>query len=206
MSEFVIIEGIQYHKLSEWPTGLKSAEETAQMVGVDAEKLIKQAEARQVPHYRFDGGPPRFRPKEVKEWMLDSGLAYRVPGERIKHQVINYNMPPEGTAPLPRELVNLKGLRDISNSLFPSGVYFLVDGDELVYIGQSVNPIARIGSHVTENRKQFTHAFLLPVPEDQLDNVEGALIRFLDPRYNSKQTGAPRGNKADEEVLEEVGI
>ena len=34
MSKFVIVEGVQYHKLEEYPVGLKSSSETAAIVGM----------------------------------------------------------------------------------------------------------------------------------------------------------------------------
>ena len=204
--KFVIVEGVQYAKLSEWPTGLKTAEELSEIIGVNTGQLLKQAAAREIPHYRFDGGVPRFRTKEVKDWMLDTGRVYHHTCKTFRHDVIGYDGAFSGDIKmfLPKELQNLKGLVDLSTRLVPSGVYFLVDGEELVYIGQSVNPIARIGTHRSDSKKVFTHAFLLPIPHDQLDNVEGALIRLINPKYNSVRYGAPNGDEPDETVLDRV--
>jgi len=178
--DLIEVHGLQYEKLSEWPTALKTAEELSEMVGVSVERLNKYADARQIPHYRFDNGPPKFRTKEVKEWIMDSGLAVKVNPVQIRHRVINYNVTSnELQFPVPKELVNLQGLQELEKEGMPSGVYFLIDGDRLVYIGQSVSPLARISTHVHEGVKQFTHAFLLPIPKYDLDMIEGALIRAL---------------------------
>ena len=207
MSKFVIVEGVQYHKLEEYPVGLKSSSETAEIVGMYEDRILKLADAKQMPHYRFDGGPPKFRIKEVKEWMVDTGKVYWYSGSKFSHQVVNYQAPPDVKgADLPKELANLKGLLHLSSLIAPSGVYFLVDGKEVVYIGQSVSPTERVGTHRREQTKTFTHVLLLPIPQSDLNNVEGALIRSLKPKYNSVKNGAPRGTVSDEDVLKEINM
>jgi hypothetical protein len=73
-------------------------------------------------------------------------------------------------------------LRHVPIVVTPPGVYFLLDGEEIVYVGQSVNPCGRILQHLGD--KHFTRAFTLPVPARILDAAEGALIRHLRPRLN----------------------
>ena len=62
------------------------------------------------------------------------------------------------------------------------GVYFLLDGEEVVYVGQSVNVYARVANH--RESKRFATAICIPVPRDELDAVESAFIRRLRPRLN----------------------
>jgi hypothetical protein len=204
LPNLVEISGLQMEMLDEFPAALKTCEEMSELVGMDEDALRKYADSKQIPHYRFDNGQPKFRTKEVKQWLVSSGKVYRVPGQVTEHKVINYSVPSNSLKlTVPRELANLNGMMDIPQSMYPSGVYFLCDGEELVYIGQSVNPISRIATHRHEGRKEFTHAFLLPVPEYELNNVEGAMIRHLKPKYNGRN-GTPRGDESDEEVLKKL--
>ena len=62
------------------------------------------------------------------------------------------------------------------------GVYFLYDGDELVFIGTSNNLFWRIGEHVKEGAKKFDRFELYPT-KDRL-RLEGFLIRMFHPKYN----------------------
>lgn len=61
-------------------------------------------------------------------------------------------------------------------------VYFLYDGDELVYIGQSNNVFGRIGEHIREKAKTFTD-FRIYETEDYI-RLESFLIAALRPKYN----------------------
>ncbi len=65
------------------------------------------------------------------------------------------------------------------------GVYFLIDGDEVVYVGQSVNVAARILQHIADKTKQFSRACYVPVHPDDLDETERSLITLFAPRHNS---------------------
>ncbi len=70
------------------------------------------------------------------------------------------------------------------------GVYFLIDGDEVVYVGQSVNVAARILQHIACPTKQFNRACYVPVHPDELDDTEKSLITLFAPKHNSM--GLPR--------------
>lgn len=76
----------------------------------------------------------------------------------------------------------IRGVLDFSALLCGPGVYFLMDGDEVIYIGKSLNPFARIGAHVLE--KEFDGVFVLPVEEKDLSDYGGALILHFRPRLN----------------------
>lgn len=65
-----------------------------------------------------------------------------------------------------------------------SGVYFLLDGDEVVYVGQAVNVYARIGQHTD---KRFDRYAFVPCPVDSLDRLESLYIHCLRPRLNGNQ-------------------
>ncbi|MEN6540846.1 MAG: GIY-YIG nuclease family protein [Mizugakiibacter sp.] len=65
-----------------------------------------------------------------------------------------------------------------------SGVYFLLDGDEVVYVGQAVNVYSRIGQHTD---KRFDRYAFVPCAVDVLDRLESLYIHCLRPRLNGNQ-------------------
>lgn len=71
-----------------------------------------------------------------------------------------------------------------------SGVYFLLDGKDVVYVGQSIGVIYRVHQHITEGVKKFTRWCYVSVPKNKLDEVERFYITLLRPKYN--KAGLPR--------------
>lgn len=65
-----------------------------------------------------------------------------------------------------------------------SGIYFLYDDDELVYIGQAYNITRRITDHILEATKKFNNVRYNLVPKELLTEVETTLIKALKPKYN----------------------
>lgn len=65
-----------------------------------------------------------------------------------------------------------------------AGVYFLVKGDAVVYVGQSVSIFARIGQH---KDKEFDAVAFVPCAPNALDRLESLYIHVLRPpmNYNS---------------------
>jgi predicted GIY-YIG superfamily endonuclease len=64
------------------------------------------------------------------------------------------------------------------------GVYFLFDGDDLVYIGKSVDVHGRVRTHCQEGCKRFDRWAFVPVAEAELVGAEKALILEHKPKYN----------------------
>ena len=64
------------------------------------------------------------------------------------------------------------------------GVYLLLDGEEVVYVGESCNAARRLAEHSTSN-KRFTHVRMIEASRD-LDRrrIEQFLIVELRPKYN----------------------
>jgi transcriptional regulator with XRE-family HTH domain len=85
------------------------------------------------------------------------------------------------------------------------GVYFLMRGADVFYIGQSINIDARIAAHRTDPRmREISGVFWIDVQESELDAYEGALLRALRPIGNTRRTP---GNKADDaRILSKLGI
>ncbi|EGA2709566.1 TPA: GIY-YIG nuclease family protein [Klebsiella pneumoniae] len=70
-----------------------------------------------------------------------------------------------------------------------TGVYFLLDGDEVVYVGQSLNVYSRISSHPVNN---FNRYAFVPCAVEALDKLESLYIHLLRPKLNGrKPDGSP---------------
>ena len=61
------------------------------------------------------------------------------------------------------------------------GVYFLIEGDEIVYVGQSKNVLARMAGHAD---KRFSRVKMIPTSVEGLLSFETRMIEALQPRYN----------------------
>ena len=65
------------------------------------------------------------------------------------------------------------------------GIYFLIDGNEVVYVGQSLDFRTRMATHSIDKRKTFDSFFFLPVNNrENLDWLELEYIQKLKPRDN----------------------
>lgn len=93
-----------------------------------------------------------------------------------------------------------------------SCVYFLVEREEVVYVGQTNNLHVRIRQHRRENSKTFDYVAYVSMAADIAKATESALIRYLCPKYNGKCTGGikyntpvmdPRNDRAN---LKRIGI
>ena len=62
-----------------------------------------------------------------------------------------------------------------------TGVYFLVDGNKVVYVGQSVNVYSRIAQH---HSKAFDSFAFIPCKKEILDSLESLYIHILRPPLN----------------------
>lgn len=65
------------------------------------------------------------------------------------------------------------------------GIYFLMRGDQVVYIGQSINVVSRVCTHMREGKKNFDHFRYMPCDFNDLDKIEASFISMFDPEYNS---------------------
>jgi hypothetical protein len=171
-------------RCEEWPTGLVSAADIASDTGLSVERVVSLADAGYWPHYRFDGGSPMFRKAESKAWAAKN-LMQRVIGRDadFSFKVIIQATQTITTLP-PASISGVKGLTELTHALYPPGVYFLVDGDDVVYVGQSVNPMSRIGEHLRTKNGKFDRVYFIPVPQFMLDAVEGGFIKLLSPKLN----------------------
>lgn len=64
-----------------------------------------------------------------------------------------------------------------------TGIYFLIDSDEIVYVGKSVQINDRIRQHRED--KRFSRYGYVECPHDQLEWLEAAYIRLIRPLINT---------------------
>ena len=166
-----------------WPSGLKSCADAAALVAVSESRLRELADGMMAPHYRIDGGPPLFLISELKRW-LGKNLLVRCEGASLPIRFATLHMGEEVTENPPTCLGALRNLRQLTTKELVPGIYFLCKSDEVVYVGQSVNPLARIGQHIRD--KDFDRAYFIPCPASALDEVEAGFIRKLKPRLNGR--------------------
>ncbi len=174
-------------RCQEWPSGLVDAKAVAELLGLSEDRVRDLAVAGFWPHYRFDGGEPQFNKSESKTWAARH-LMQRFEGAEPKFE-LKVIVAAAGTVKTlpPPSLGGLRGLTELTHHLHPPGVYFLCDGDNVVYVGQSVEPLQRIGTHRRDRGKQFDRVYFIAVPEFMLDTVERQFIALLKPRHNGDQ-------------------
>lgn len=69
------------------------------------------------------------------------------------------------------------------------GVYFLLQGNKVVYVGQSVNVHSRITGHMSS--KEFDRFAYVKCDKAALDVLESLYIHALRPPLNGEQNGVP---------------
>lgn len=98
-------------------------------------------------------------------------------------------------------LKDVPGVREIP-VFNDTGVYFLLSGDEVVYVGQSVSVHRRVASHV--GRFHFDRVVWIPVDGVALDATEAAFIRLFNPEENR---GVPTTDDSlDQQILAAHGV
>lgn len=171
-------------RCEEWPTGLVFAQEIAESCGITVERVIALADAGYWPHYRLDRGEPMFKKAESRAWAARN-LMQRIQGRDTDFEFkVIIQVPHKINTVPPVSISNVKGLTELTHVLYPPGVYFLVNNDDVVYVGQSTNPLSRIGEHVKSKFGKFDRVYFLPVPQFLLDTVEGGFIKLLSPALN----------------------
>ena len=71
-------------------------------------------------------------------------------------------------------------------SLFSiTGIYFLLHNSEIVFVGQSVNILVRVGQHWIQKEKEFDSFSFVPCPAESLNLLQAHFICKFMPKYNS---------------------
>lgn len=84
-----------------------------------------------------------------------------------------------------------------------TGVYFLVKGERVIYVGQSVNILSRVSQH--RKSKDFDRLAFVPCAKDDLDVLESLYIHALRPESNGMFNGKS-GHHAPMNLKTLVGI
>jgi hypothetical protein len=174
------------HATDQMPSALKTAEEAAEAVRLAPERLKELADAFLIPHYRIENGEPLFQVAECRRWIANN-LLQRCNGMESL-EVLVVSPAPIPIADRPDCLIHIDGLRQLPFGMYGPGVYFLCKEKQVVYVGQSVNPIARINTHWTD-KKEFDAVFFLPVPISELNRTEAKFIHALKPPLNASKNG-----------------
>ena len=83
----------------------------------------------------------------------------------------------------------------IHKNMTGATIYILFKQDEIVYVGQSINPYNRIGQHTKD--KDFDHFRVMSCLKSRMTYWEDILIWRYDPKYNvqKKKKGSPKPKK-----------
>lgn len=77
----------------------------------------------------------------------------------------------------------LKEKISVKNEVFPC-IYFLIDEEEVVYVGQSIYGLQRILIHHCQGEKKFAHYHVVTCKQEELNNLEARYIVAYNPKYN----------------------
>lgn len=64
------------------------------------------------------------------------------------------------------------------------GIYLLILGGEVVYVGQSTDIVGRINCHVEQREKAFDKVVYIECAEPDLNRIEHILTTTISPRHN----------------------
>lgn len=163
--------------------GLKAAGEVAPAVHLSPARLLDLANARIVPHVRTDRGEPLFHLPQLRRHIARY-LTEACPGAPLP-----LNLRPVVTDPVTIDVplsLSLVKSRLAEYEPVPACVYFLVGGQEVVYVGQSTKLPVRLQQH-REAGKSWERVLYMPLPEAELAAVESAWIRALKPPLNKRR-------------------
>lgn len=64
------------------------------------------------------------------------------------------------------------------------GIYFLLQGNCIVYVGQSINLHSRVVDHICSKKKVFDRFLMVEYPKKLLNRMEARYIAHFHPKYN----------------------
>ena len=171
------------------PANLIYIEELSEKTGVSTARLQEMVDCHYIPHWKIDGTTPMFQIAETKRWIARN-MVTRVEGLELPIDLKVCVEPPKASViDAPVSIRGIENLRMLPHYNMTPAIYFLVENDKVVYIGQSCNPASRVRTH--EDNKVFDRVYVLPVPRSALNGVEGALIRLLQPELNGGDNRKP---------------
>lgn len=88
------------------------------------------------------------------------------------------------------------------NSIVISGIYFLINAESVVYVGQSLDIFSRIKAHRAANLIEFTSVTIMPTHQELLNHLEKKYIQALLPTHNVVHKDAAYKVVLAQELLE----
>jgi hypothetical protein len=79
-------------------------------------------------------------------------------------------------------LANKKTLNQINKKTH--GIYFLIKGNSIVYVGQTSNGLKRVQEHVNQKEKDFDHYCFIECEGNKKNDLEAIFISIYHPLYN----------------------
>lgn len=157
------------------------------------EEIMELAKQGLCPHYVLTNPISNqktylFLPQEILCWQ-EAVYLEKFVGVTTQELVFWNFEKKEAIKDVPIELREIKDLYELPTELlnrYPSGIYFLCKGQELVYIGQSSDIVSRVRIHLRENKKEFDRVLFIAVQESMLHEVESRLINEYRPKFNVK--------------------
>ena len=144
------------------------------------ETFTKYDEQGLMPHYLING-IKAYKVIEVLKWIKEE-LVEHYDGFKIVSKFYSYDDDLKKPLDIPKELIHHSQELLELPIINPPCVYFLLEGVEIVYVGQSINVAARVNQHIQD--KDFNKVLYLPVVKENLDVVERFFIERLQPKYN----------------------
>jgi len=82
-------------------------------------------------------------------------------------------------------------------------IYFLIKGQEVVYIGKSTRSyFARIGAHIANPMMDFDSFYVAECPMTRLDDAENFYISKFKPIYNARGKSADTNQEITDNISE----
>ena len=167
--------------------GICTLEQAANYCKIKADTLLEYTQSGHAPHYYYDKLGPFYKKAELKKWLKENLITrnggFPLPKEvPIIKAVDSY----QSFSP-PQSIASIEGMLQLPVYARLSCIYFLCDGNEVVYVGQSRSVVQRIMTHIKEGVKEFDEhrIYILPTPPAALNQSEDHYIRILQPKYNS---------------------
>ena len=164
---------------------LMSVAQCATYLNLSVERVQELVRLEAIPHCWVDGTGPYCRPAEVRAWARKA-LVHCVTAQPLPiHYTVLVRERPVGPIPLALEPMRERLCCNLPLDAKAVGVYFLIREASVVYVGQTVNLLARLGQHATAKAGQFDAVLWMPCPEESLLAVERWWITHLHPSLNT---------------------
>lgn len=157
---------------------------------VSPERILELADLGYMPHVRVDGKDVLFAVAASKQWVLDN-LVSRNGGREFPKSLAIFDLGENAhSQPVPLELLPIsRNLLEFPAALLqiPCGIYFLIKNGVIIYVGQTAGLAKRLTMHSGGwEKKDFDRVLYLPVPKEDLNEVELLFTRKFRPQHNTR--------------------